>query len=96
MLTGEPEKRLECRHRSPAPVESEDKLSEVVGQMFPAHAAVSTPHPRLEVSEDPVDPREQRRGLLRRSLGRGPVIIPMLLERRVSLPAVRPNRTTGC
>ena len=38
VLTGEPEKRLESRHRRSAPVEAEDKLIEVVGQMFPAHA----------------------------------------------------------
>ena len=91
MLTGEPKQRLEGRHGCTAPVEPEDELVEVVGLVFPAHAAVSAPEPRLEVSEDPMDPREQRRGLLRHSLSRGPVIIPMLFERRVSLPAVRPH-----
>ena len=92
VLTGEPEKRLESRHRRSAPVEAEDKLIEVVGQMFPAHAAVSAPDPRLEVGKDPVDPREQYRGRFRRSLRRRPMVIPALLERGVALPAVRPNR----
>ncbi len=35
MLTGEPKQRLEGSHGSTAPVEPEDKLVEVVGQMFP-------------------------------------------------------------
>src|SRR5260370_39870753 len=95
MLTGEPKQRLKSSHRCAAPVEPEDEVVEVVGQVFPAHVAVSAPEPRLEVSEAPMDPREQRRGLLRRSLSRGPVLIAMLLERRVALPAVRPNRATG-
>jgi hypothetical protein len=85
MLTGEAEQRPECGHARTAPVEPEDELVEVVGQVFPAHTAVSAPDPRLEVSEDSVDPREQRCRLLRRPLGRGPVIVPALLERGVSL-----------
>ena len=92
MLTGEPKQRLEGRHGRTAPVEPEDELVEVVGQVFPAHAAVSAPDPRLEVREDPMNPREQRRGLLRRSLSRGPVVVPVRLERGVSLPPVRPHR----
>jgi hypothetical protein len=63
--------------------------------MFPAHAAVSAPDPRLEVSKDPVDPREQYRGRFRRSLPRRPMVIPALLERGVALPAVRPDRAPG-
>ena len=99
MLTGEPKQRLEGRHGCTAPVEPEDELVEVMGQVFPAHAAVSAPEPRLEVSEYPMDPREQCRGLLGHSLSRRPMIIPTLLERRISLPAVRPNRAPrrhGC
>ena len=69
MLTGEAEQRLECGHGRTAPVEPEDELVEVVGQGFPAHTAVSALDPRLEVSEDSVDPREQRRRSVRRPLG---------------------------
>jgi hypothetical protein len=63
--------------------------------MFPAHAAVSAPDPRLEVSKDPVDPWEQYRGRFRHSLRRRPMIIPALLERGIALPAVRPDRAPG-
>jgi hypothetical protein len=81
MSEGQSVPKTEGSHGCTVPVEPEDELVEVVGQVFPAHAAVNAREPRLQVSEDPMDPREQCRGLLRRSVRRGPVVIPMLLER---------------
>ena len=48
MLTGESKQRLEGGHGCTAPVEPEDELVEVVGQVFPAHVAVSAPEQRWE------------------------------------------------
>ena len=92
----EREQRLECRQRPTAPIESEDEFVEVVGQMFPAHAFGACPRAAFQVSEDPVDhPRRQGRRRFRGSLSRGPAVIPALLERRVSLPAVCPHDAPG-
>src|SRR5262245_66526049 len=95
MLTGEPEQRLEGSHRRTAPVEAEDKLVQIVRQVFLAHTAMSAPDPRLQMSKDPMDPREQGRRLFRRPLRRGPVVIPTRLEWGVALPAVRPDGAPG-
>jgi hypothetical protein len=59
MLTSESKQRLEGSHGCAAPVEPEDEVVEVVGQVFPTHVAVSVPEARLDVGEDLVDPREQ-------------------------------------
>src|SRR5215475_9219907 len=57
MLTGEPEQRLEGCYGRAAPIESKDELVEIVGEMLPAHAAVSASQPRLEMRENAMDPR---------------------------------------
>jgi len=79
MLTREPEQRLEGSHGRTAPVEAEDELVEVMRQVFLAHAAMGAPDPRREVSEDAMDPGEQRRRLFRR---------PFTRVRCITVPAV--------
>jgi len=68
---GEAEQGLEGRHRGTPPVEAEGELVQVGLEVVVADAVVGAAQPRLEVSKDPMDARQDLSGPLGRPCVRG-------------------------
>lgn len=95
-LLHEAEKQLASTLRSP-PIEAKRKLVEVVRQMLVCHCPlVGTIQPPFQKRDDQMHPRQEGGGFFTpASDWRHLVIVSLLLQSRVALPAVGVNSAAG-
>ena len=95
MKRGQPQERLERRHRRAASVEPKRELIEVHLQVLVADAVMSAEEPRLEVAEDAMNPGQEFRGSLGVPLGAGAMPVAEPGQGSVRRPPVSGDDRSG-